>query len=146
MTGWSQCIGIATAADGSATARWTWNWLDSQTSQFAAPPITHELMIWLEAYGSMGPAGAVTETVTIGGADYDVHVADNFGRGWRYIAYRRKVAQLGATTLDIKAILDHARARALITGAEFVSSIELGNEVISGAGETTVSGFVATIR
>jgi hypothetical protein len=56
-------------------------------SVFAVPPITHEIMIWLESYGGMRPDGAFVEQAFLDGSTYDVFVAENIGKGWRYIAF-----------------------------------------------------------
>src|SRR5882672_35212 len=111
-------------------------------STFAVPPITHEIMVWLESYGGMVPSGAFIETAAIDGTAYDVFIKDNVGRGWRYIAFRRVRPQLGSGTLNLKALLDYARSKALVGGTEYVASVEFGNEVISGSGDSRLNSFV----
>ena len=116
-------------------------------STFAVPPITTEIMVWLESYGGMLPGGAFTETTAINGTAYDVFVQDNFGSGgWRYIAFRRATPQLGSATLNVKALLDYARGKALVAGTEYVASVEIGNEVISGSGDSRLNSFVVSVK
>jgi hypothetical protein len=42
---------------------------------FAKPPITHEVMIWLETYGDMRPDGTLVDQTTIDGTLYNIYVA-----------------------------------------------------------------------
>ena len=48
---------------------------------FAVPPITHEIMIWLETYGDMRPAGSLVERAIIGGVPYNIFVGEKVGLG-----------------------------------------------------------------
>jgi hypothetical protein len=207
LTGWSQCIGLGTAASGALVARWNWDWLDSgggvraypevivgqkpgsqsttpdlpmQVNQVAAaeitydvasthtgtgnlafdiwltdtpnpdtwgvPPITHELMIWLEAYGSIAPGGSWIGKEKIGGIDYSVYVGENWADGWTYIAFYRTPAQLGAGTLDLADFLAYLVENGLATGDEYLASIEFGNEVVSGQGETILNQYAVSVQ
>jgi hypothetical protein len=122
-------------------------WLTStgNPSAFSAPPITHELMIWLESYGGMRPDGTLIEQIAIDGSLYNVFVAENIGHGWRYIAFVRPTPQLGAGTIDLVTFLSYVRSKGLATGDEYLASIEFGNEVIRGAGETRLNAYAVTI-
>jgi Glycosyl hydrolase family 12 len=113
---------------------------------FSAPPITHEVMIWLESYGGMRPDGALVEQVVLDGALYHVHVADKVAHGGRYIAFVRMPSQLGAGTLDITVFLSHVRSMGLATGEEYVAAIEFGNEVITGTGETRLDAYAVSLE
>lgn len=115
-------------------------------STFAVPPITHEIMIWLEDYGGMQPGGTFIEQVTIEGSLYDVFVGENFGRGWRYIAFRRVPSQLGAGSLNLVAFLSYIRAKNLAIGDEYLASVEFGNEVIRGTGETLLNAYAVSVQ
>jgi hypothetical protein len=116
-------------------------------STFAVPPITHEVMVWLESYGAMTPGGAFIEAATIDGTAYEVFVADHFGSGgWRYIAFRRVMPQLGSATLNVKALLDYARSKSLVAGTEYVASVEFGNEIISGNGNSQLNSFAVSVK
>ena len=103
-------------------------------------------MIWLDAYGGMQPGGTWIERVSIDGSLYNVYVGENFGQGWRYIAFARETSQLGAGTLNLVSILSYIRGNSLATGNEYLASIEFGNEVISGSGETIVNKYVVSVQ
>lgn len=113
--------------------------------------IANEMMIWTAGSG-FPPAGAYVGTVTIGGRAFEVWYAQNWGdisganpNQWSYLAYRATVSTF-ATTLDIKAILDDAVSRGYVNAAHYVSNIELGNEVMSGSGQTWINSLSVTIQ
>jgi hypothetical protein len=118
---------------------------------WGVPPITHEIMIWLDYYGSMSPGGAWKGRESIDGSTYSVYVGENYGDGWRYIAFVRtpsqKVpSQQGAGTLELVAFLNYLLENDLVTGEEFLASIEFGNEVAGGTGETLLNHYSVSIQ
>jgi hypothetical protein len=123
-------------------------WLTNSATftRFDVPPITHEIMVWLESYGGMTPGGALLERRVIEGVTYDIYVGDHAGKGWRYIAFKRIDPAQGAATLNLKALLAYAQTRSLISGTEYVASIEFGNEIIEGTGHTLVKSYHIAIQ
>jgi cellulose 1,4-beta-cellobiosidase len=207
LTGWSQCIGLQAAEDGSIMARWTWDWLNSggnvkaypeisfgqkpggpstspdlplkvnqvgsakvtydvysandsggnlafdiwltdtdNPDTFDSPPITHEIMVWLDSFGGLGPGGKFKERATIGGVEYNVFVAYNWGSGWTYVAFDRVKHQLGSGTLEMADFLEYMMANDLATGEEYMASIEFGNEVTHGTGETILNQYFISVQ
>lgn len=207
LSGWSQCIGIGTGADGSLVGRWNWDWLNSDgnvkgypeiifgqkpgmttttkalpikvndldlatvsydvssvytgsgnvafdiwltdtmnPTTFSVPPITHEIMIWLDRQGEMVPGGNFKERVSLNGITYAVLVSDNWGDGWRYIAFVSAESRLGAGTLDLGSFFSYLLESGLVTGDAYLASIEFGNEVATGTGETSIHGYSITIK
>lgn len=122
-------------------------WLTNtpEPNAFASPPITHEIMIWLESYGSLNPGGNFRERTSVGGTAYDMFVGENFGAGWRYIAFRRVEPSAQADTLDVLALILHTKQSGLLAGSEYVASVEFGNEVVSGTGDTKIYAFEITV-
>jgi Glycosyl hydrolase family 12 len=118
----------------------------SNPSTWGAPPITHEIMIWLDRNGNMSPGGVWKERVKIDDAEYSVYVGEGFGDGWKYIAFVRTKPQLGAGTLELANFLTYMLEKDLVTGDEYLASIEFGNEVVSGAGETIISRYAVSIN
>jgi hypothetical protein len=118
-------------------------WLtDTQNPyEWGVPPITHEIMIWLDRYGSMPPGGSWIERVELDGAVYSVYTAENWGDGWRYIAFVRADSGLGAGTLHVGSFTTYLQTRSLVSGEEYLASIEFGNEVATGAGETILYNY-----
>jgi len=115
-------------------------------AKWGVPPITHEIMIWLDHYGGLAPGGNWIETVNIDGANYSVYKAENWGDGWRYIAFVRPEGQPLAGTLNLGGLLSYMKDKGFATGDEYVASIEIGNEVASGAGETILNKFSVSVR
>ncbi|MBI3902155.1 MAG: hypothetical protein HY306_04330 [Nitrosomonadales bacterium] len=118
----------------------------AKPTEFAVPPITHEIMIWLDSYGDMKPSSHPVGRVSINGFDYEIFVSEKIGKGWRYIAFQRTQVQTGSVRLDLVPFFSYLKSNKLITGNEFVASIELGNEIIRGAGETRIDSYSASIR
>jgi hypothetical protein len=142
-----------------------------QDSGFAASSITHEIMIPLQNWGNYGaynvPGGRnpawYDHDATIGGVLYHVYVtkgADgaflyNFGSldgsygrtGWKMIAFLPAVLPVQPGEIDLAAIINYVTTRkdALgnpwATGKEYVSSVELGVEPVSGVGDLVVSNY-----
>ncbi len=138
---------VASTHTGSGnTAFDIWLTNTPNPSAFAVPPITHEIMIWLESYGGMRPDGILVEQATIDGSLYNVFVAENVGQGWKYIAFLRATPRLGAATLDLTRFFSYIRSKGLATGDEYVASIEFGNEVITGAGETQLNAYAVSVE
>ncbi len=115
-------------------------------STWGAPPITHEIMIWLESHGGLNPGGVQMDLISIGGAKYAVYLGDDFGDGWRYIAFNSVKSQVGVGTLDLADFLAYLQEKNLATGDEYLASIEFGNEVVRGAGETLLHQYQVAIQ
>ena len=115
-------------------------------STWGVPPINTEIMIWLESYGSMGPGGSWQEQTSIDGTNYSVYTGKNWGDGWNYVAFYRTKPQTGAGSLDLVSFLAYMKDKGLITGQEYVASVEFGNEVAYGTGETNLSKFSVSVR
>lgn len=107
---------------------------------FAVPPITHEVMIWLETFGPMYAGGEQIDTVSIHGIPYRVYVGEKFGLGWRYIAFKPENTPMQPVAqLDLMPYLLYLQTKGLVTPESHVANINLGNEIISGAGTTQVN-------
>lgn len=117
-------------------------WLtDTPTpTTFAVPPITHEVMIWLETFGPMYAGGEQIDTVSIHGIPYRVYVGEKFGLGWRYIAFKPENTPMQPVAqIDLMPYLLYLQTKGLVTPESHVANINLGNEIISGAGTTQVN-------
>jgi hypothetical protein len=144
---------METSANGKhnlATALWLTR--TGETHQDANPAdISADINVWIDGL-EMSPAGKQLATVTIGGIAFEVWNSQNMGDAsgantarWNHMVYRSTSRQLSAS-LDIKGIIDDAVARELVSSHHYVSSIELGNEVMSGRGETWIKALSLEIR
>lgn len=124
-------------------------WLmDTQSSSYwSAPPVTHEIMIWIDSYGDMNPAGSLVDQVTIDGIQYEVYVAEDFGFGQRYIAFASETSLLGSRTINLVSFFSYLSEQDLVTGDEYLAAIELGNEIDGpSVGETRVNSYVVSVE
>ena len=122
---------------------WLTNTPDPAT--FGAPPITREIMIWIDHQGALAPGGSFEERVSLNGSTYAVFVAPKWGAGWEYVAFISQEPQLGSGTLDLGGILTYMQEKDLATGAEYLASIEFGNEIATGSGETTLKSYSVSL-
>src|SRR5262249_46577225 len=96
-----------------------------------------EVMFWMDS-SELRPAGTVIATPSIGGVDYELFQAENFGdrgdgTGWTYLVFRRRqVAHQG--TLEMLPLLQYLAGQGLIASTDFVADVEFGSEVASGSG------------
>lgn len=123
-------------------------WLTNIPSptRFAAPPITHEVMIWLEVYGKMWPGGTLVDETTLGTTRYKVYVGEQFGLGWRYVAFVPQGPMQPTAQMDLLAFFDYLKAKRLVSGQEYLAAVNLGNEVISGRGDTQLTRFAVNVK
>jgi Glycosyl hydrolase family 12 len=114
------------------------------------PDISADLNIWngLEVV----PSATHVTTATIDGVRFEVWFAPAKGNAsgasgnqWNHIVYRCSDVHATAS-LDIRKFLGDAATRGFISPDHYVSSIELGNEVVSGSGETWIETLSVDIR
>lgn len=118
-------------------------------------PVKAELMIWTDA--SAGVVNGSVETpvaeVTIDGMRWgvyiqrdwrDVSVSDSDTNRWVLISY---VALNGASAahFDARKFFADAIERGVLLPTDYVAGLELGNEIISGAGTTWVRKFSVAV-
>jgi hypothetical protein len=123
-------------------------WLTSvpNPTTFAAPPITHEVMIWLEVFGPMYTGGQQVDKVRINGTLYRVFVGEKFGLGWRYVAFAPNSPMKTQDSMDLMPFFVYLKGKGLITTQEYLATVNFGNEIISGAGDTKLNRFAVTVH
>ena len=148
---WSYAVEVhTTGIHDIATSMWlTSN--GATSNNVDTSHLTTEFMIWSDGY-AFSPAGNMVGQVGINGVNYEVwsdpNQTDASGQNsnvWKYVAYRMTSPQL-SVTLDIKAILNDAVSRGLVTAADYVSDIELGTEVMSGSGNLWVDSLTLNVN
>jgi len=118
----------------------------------AAPArITNEVMIWIDNRG-MTPAGVWADTFSRDGVTYDMFLRESHGdasgrnpQKWTYIAFLARKPVLRGP-LDIGAFAAFLQSRKLLSDDLYITSVELGNELITGTGRTEVRGYEVSIR
>jgi hypothetical protein len=124
-------------------------WLmDTQLpTQWGVPPLTHEIMIWIDVSSGRHPPGRLVDQVSIDGIQYKVYVADNFGAGYRYIAFASETSLLGSESLNLVSFFSYLRQQDLVTGEVYLAAIELGNEIAGpSVGETRLNRYVVSVE
>jgi hypothetical protein len=139
---------LTASYDAAQTAAGSYNlafdiWLNS-----ADPPapenITREIMIWLD-HKVMGPAGTYQNQVTIDGEAYDFYMGSVGTGSWTYIAFVKQVPEFSGDT-KIKLFFNYLVGIGAIADTEYCSSVEIGNEVVSGTGRTEFSNYSVTVN
>lgn len=113
---------------------------------FDVPTITHEVMIWLEVFGPMYAGGKQVDKVRINGTQYRVFVGEKFGLGWRYIAFAPNSPMQTTARLELRPFFDYLQQKNLIGPNDHLAAVNLGNEIISGTGDTRLHHFAVTLR
>lgn len=120
-------------------------------SCFLCTPITHEIMLAPDNFGEYAISNPdwYFGSTAIDGVVYRVWKADNFGGGatWRFVVLT-PVNPIHTTrgSVDFKHIFDYLKSAGLITGQEYLSSIEFGNEMQYGTGDVLVNDFKAEVQ
>ena len=125
-------------------------WLTSSGATSNNPDASHittEFMIWTDGY-DFQPAGNLaaiytTQTGTQYEVWFDAHQTDASNQNtnvWKYVAYRAVVPSL-TPTIDLKLILKDAVTRGYVSDSDYVANVELGNEVMSGTGQTWINSI-----
>jgi hypothetical protein len=140
--------------DASVNARGVYNmafsvWCVSGLPQ-GIDKITHEIMIWTMNRG-MKPAGKKYSDVIIDGKEYDVYVkgghTDNSGGSnhqWTYIAFEAKQDITGGP-FPVSRFMEYLISRNLLDSTFYITSVELGNEIVYGSGCTEVQNYAVSV-
>lgn len=115
-----------------------------------------ELAIHLQQHDWPGMPGKLIESIIIGGQVFDfyfephMHVPDDPG-DWKYFGFVARGDKPGNTSrlhgqVDIARFIHFLIDRKLIDKSRYLSSVEIGNEVINGEGNTTIRRFVVSVQ
>ncbi|MEO1689144.1 MAG: hypothetical protein AAFU61_14710, partial [Pseudomonadota bacterium] len=139
---------------GGVTAAWALDW-GGETDGFNVAfdlwltteaagdehTIANEIMIWLKPHDGR-PAGRQVMEVEIEGTVWDLWVKDapHGGGGWSYAAFVAQ-GEMAAGEIDLGALLAALDAVDPLDEGLWLSAVELGAEVIGGAGWMEISDF-----
>jgi hypothetical protein len=113
--------------------------------------ITHEIMIWnFNHFGE--PAGIRRGTVEVGGVTYDLYVRESHGDAsgqnantWTYVAFAARTPVLKGP-LQISLFVDYLLAKGILARDEYLTSVELGNEIMEGTGKVLIQGYSIVVE
>jgi len=136
----------ATGTYNMAFSLWTVNQL---------PPSPHsvscEIMIWIANSGQK-PAGLRRGSIAVDGATYDIYINqhhhDASGANkneWTYVAFVARAPQLNGQ-LNLSAFLEDLQQKKILPPNQWLSDVELGNEVTEGSGIAEIENLALKIE
>ncbi|CAL9536741.1 Endoglucanase S [Streptomyces sp. enrichment culture] len=112
-------------------------WLHDRVAEDWEDQPTDEVMIWTYRSGGAGPLGRKTGTVNIGGATWDLYQGDI---GWKVHSFVR-TSNTTSVDLDLNDFLRALQQRGSVSPAKYLSSVQAGTEVFTGAGRLDTSAY-----
>jgi hypothetical protein len=91
----------------------------------------HEIMLWMNWYGPVGPLGSYQTRVSLGGHTWDVYRGSN---GHNNVYSFLRDGHTSAGTVDILPILRWIAGRGWISQNEPIGDVQFGYEITSSAG------------
>ena len=114
---------------------------DSDSAQ--PSDITHEIMIWL-AHRGIFAAGSKVGTIPVGGIDLGLWKKEDHSPSedyrWTFLAYVYP-SEYTEGSIDLNALLDHLVEGGHLPSDATLAAIQLGNEIVSGHGQTLIRQF-----
>jgi len=115
------------------------------TSNATAQPsdITHEIMIWLSHEG-IQTAGSRVDTIEIDGHEVELFRKENHSPSdeyaWTYLAFVYQ-SELAEGSISFDEIFRYLVEKNYVASDEYLASIHLGNEIVSGYGQTLIQDY-----
>ena len=113
--------------------------------------ISHEIMIW-NVNHYMFPAGAAVDSIVVGGVNYKMYFVnghrDSSGSSsqmWTYIAFVSDRPVLKGT-LDFNTFTDYLIKKGILTQNNYITNVELGNEVVRGTGIVEIKYYHVNVK
>lgn len=107
--------------------------------------IVDQISIWTYNRG-VRPYGDKIGSIPVNGIDYDVYITYNSSTtGYNYILF---VAPAGVLTgpLELDPFIDYLLDRGIINRNQYITSIELGNDLVHGAGMVEVRNYQVIVQ
>ncbi|WP_306210462.1 GH12 family glycosyl hydrolase domain-containing protein [Actinoplanes sp. RD1] len=90
----------------------------------------HEIMLWMNKYGAVGPLGTLQTTASVGGHTWQIYRGSN---GANQVYSFVRTANTSSGTVDIRAIAQWIRTQGWF-GDVTIGNVQLGYEITSAAG------------
>jgi serralysin len=130
--------------------------LDSSCNpaNFGRRDIKCEIMVWLDSKNSLLPRwlGSPNDTMTANGYTFDYyfyeHQADGNGPDGThlYAAFSSQTPIHSSNDFDLTPFMTYLVNHGILTANDYVTTIELGTEVIIGSGQTIVRNYSVTVN
>lgn len=90
----------------------------------------HEIMLWMNKYGPVGPLGSLQTTATVGGHTWNIYRGSN---GANQVYSFVRTSNISSGTVDIKAICNWIRSRGWF-GDVTIGNVQFGYVITSSSG------------
>ncbi|GAA1654339.1 hypothetical protein ACFQY4_35755 [Catellatospora bangladeshensis] len=90
----------------------------------------HEIMLWMNKYGAVGPLGTLQTSASVGGHSWQIYRGHN---GGNHVYSFVRTSNTSSGTVDIKAIVNWVKNRGWF-GDVTIGNVQLGYEITSSSG------------
>lgn len=90
----------------------------------------HEIMLWMNKYGPVGPLGTLQTSASVGGHSWQIYRGHN---GGNHVYSFVRTSNTSSGTVDIKAIVNWVKNRGWF-GDVTIGNVQLGYEITSSSG------------
>jgi hypothetical protein len=112
-------------------------WLHDQAKPGAKSTPTDEVTVWLYRSGGTEPLGTKVGTVSVAGTRWDLYEGQ---KGWQVYTFVR-TANISSVNLDLRDFLGYLRSNLGLSSAKYLSGVEAGTEVSTGAGQLNTTSY-----
>jgi hypothetical protein len=134
---------IDIAQTGTSKGNLSFDLWITQNSNSEPADITDEVMIWLSTDG-FTPAGSRIDTLIIDGQEVGFWVKEEHRPSedyqWRFLAFKYE-SDFHKGSIQLHQFLDFLLAGGYLSPDAYLASVELGNEIVSGHGQTLVKDY-----
>lgn len=113
-------------------------WLSGTPNGTGQTAVTNEVMVWIQK-GTLKPFGDVVGTYSKDGHTATVHHTGTYTA----VVFDKDMA---AGTVDVGDILAKLKDMGIVSGEEYLRSVELGSEVTSGRGSLTINDLTLRVE
>jgi Glycosyl hydrolase family 12/Ricin-type beta-trefoil lectin domain len=116
----------------------------NQTPTTSGQPDAEEMMIWINHYGGVQPAGSVVASnVSIGGYTYTIWEARD--STWNVVSYVMNTGTTSVSNLDVDLLAADSVSRGYMTDSDYLIDLEAGFEMWQGGAGLATSSYSVNI-
>jgi hypothetical protein len=116
----------------------------NQTPTTSGQPDAEEMMIWINHYGGVQPAGSVVASnVSIGGYTYTIWEARD--STWNVVSYVMNTGTTSVSNLDVDLLAADSVSRGYMTDSDYLIDLEAGFEMWQGGAGLATDSYSVNI-
>ena len=116
----------------------------NQTATTSGQPNAEEMMIWINHYGGVEPAGSVVaDNVSIGGNTYTVW--ESRASTWNVVSYVLNTGTTSVSNLDVDLLAADSVTRGYMTDSDYLIDLEAGFEMWQGGAGLATNSYSVNI-